>query len=263
MLISFASFFFRGSVCAAVIVGLVSCSSLHEKVKPAPAAPSDFLQHAGELKPAPGYSPFLLNWSNPKPSKTLLQKQRLYIAPVTVKHLRPMSKVLANSESTEAKQHRAAHQLADYARDQFGHAFGTSPAARYQVVPQEGRDTMTLELALVELNPNTVTGAVVRTGVNAVALPGTDLVLAKAARPFKGNIALEGRLRDSLSGEVLFEFSDQEESKSAFFFNLRDFTSYGQARLAIREWATQFESLTRTPTGTKVKDSSPLTFRLW
>ncbi len=242
---------------------LTSCASIHSKVKPKAAAPTAFLTHASEMKPEQEHSPFLLNWTNAKPSKATQAKQKLYIAPVSLAYLRPMSKTLANAESNSEARQKSAQVLANYAHEQFSSAFRKSHSPRYQLAEKEASDTLTLELALVELNPNTISGAVLRNGVNAVAVPGTDLLLAKASRPLKGNIAIEGRLRDSRTREALFEFSDNEESKSALIINVRDFTPLGQARLAIREWAEQFEQLMRTPSGQKVKDSSPMTLLLW
>ena len=245
----------------AVTVMMTSCASMHHKLKPKAVAPSAFLTHPAEMKAEPQRSPFLLNWTNPKPRAKA--KTKLFIAPVSLATLRPMSKRLANTESSDRAWMLGAKTLADYAHEQFTAAFRSAQKNRYELQSTPAKDTQTLELAIVELNPNTISGAVVRNGVNAVALPGTDLIFAKAARPLKGNIAIEGRLRDSQTGEPLFEFADNEESKSALIINVRDFTTYGQARLAIREWAAQLEQLLSTPGSIRVKDSSPVTFRLW
>ena len=251
------------SLTVTVVLGILmsSCASMHEKVKPKAAATSGFLTHASEMKAAAHRSPFLLSWHNPKPRA--VAKKKLFIAPVSLAYLRPMSKNLAGAESGEASWRTGAQTLAAYAHEQFTSTFRTAPAKRYEVVGAPGRDTQTLELAIVELNPNTISGSIVRNGVNAVSVPGMDLIFAKASRPLKGNIAIEGRVRDSQTGEVLYEFADNEESKSAVIINVRDFTTYGQARLALREWAAQLEQVLRVPPGTEVKDSSPMTWRLW
>ena len=118
-------------------------------------------------------------------------------------------------------------------------------------------------LSLTELNRNTFTGAVSRFALNAMAVPDVDAVLSKPTRSLKGNLAIEGRLRNPTTGEILHQFSGSAESRSAFLLPVTDFTPYGQARQALRSWATQFEALTRTAPGQRVRghgrDQSVLT----
>jgi len=255
------------SILAAMslLPALVSCESMNRMVKPKAAAATPFLTHAAEMKAQPGRSPFLRNWMNPSPQARAVfeKKNELHIAVVTLDHLRPMSKVLAKTESGRESWLEGALKLGDYAKEEFSAAFRNSKDARFKIVDKPGRHSLTLELAFVELNPNSVSGALIKTAVNSVALPSTDLILAGPSRPLKGNIAIEGRLRDSRSKTSIFEFADNEESKSPVILNIRDFKPYGQARLAIHEWALQFEQLMRTPDDAKVKDSSSVTWRLW
>lgn len=254
--------------CVALIVcalATASCESINSNVKPKAVPATAFLKHSGEMKAEPERSPFRLNWTNSSPAARAAysKKKQIAISVVTLDHLRPMSKSLAKIEKNEVSRQDGVRKLASLAREEFSAAFRHSKTSPFRVVEHPGKDSLTLELAIVDLNPNTFSGAVVRTAVNAVAVPGTDLILASAARPLKGNIAIEGRLGDSRTGVSLFEFADNEESKSPVFINVRDFTTYGQARLAIREWAAQFEQLLRTPEGGQVKDSPSMTFRLW
>lgn len=254
--------------CVALIVCMMvatSCQSINSNVKPKAVPVTAFLKHAGEMKAEPDRSPFRLNWTNSTPAAraAFSKKKEIAISVVSLDHLRPMSKSLAKLEADEPSRQVGVQKLASMAREEFSSAFRRSKTSRFKVVDHPGKDSLTLELAIVDLNPNTFSGTIVRTAVNAVAVPGTDLILASAARPLKGNIAIEGRLGDSSTGVSLFEFADNEESKSPVFINVRDFTTYGQARLAIREWAAQFEELLRTPEDGGVKDSSSLTFRLW
>jgi hypothetical protein len=73
-------------------------------------------------------------------------------------------------------------------------------------------------------------------------------------RGLKGNIAIEGKVTDARSGEVIYQFADNEESRSAFLLPITDLAAYGQAREAIRAWASQFEEISRVPPRTRVKD---------
>ena len=237
---------FRFSALSLAALALSACTS--PAIKAPPAELSGFLEAKPSLKPDRSLSPFALSGGD-----LVTSKRKIYIAPVTLTYLRGVSKSLVKISA--ADQQKAARDLADYARERFAAAFRNSPAPRYQVQSEPDPDCLTLELAFTELNPNTFTGAVTRFALNNVALPGTDAMLAKATRGLKGNIAIEGKVRDA---DWIYQFADNEESKSALLLPVTDFAAYGQAREAIREWATQFELMTRTAPGQRVKDSSAI-----
>jgi hypothetical protein len=131
-------------------------------------------------------------------------------------------------------------------RSGFTNAFRSSPAPRFKVADGPGPGVLTLQLALVELNPTNVVGNAVKYGA-----PGGSVVSPMT----KGNIAIEGKVSDSTKGTLLYEFADNEQDPFTAV-SLRDLSSYGHSRTAIRDWARQFEELMRTPPGHKVKDSS-------
>ena len=99
-----------------------------------------------------------------------------------------------------------------------------------------------------------------RTALGALTVPGLDSFIAKG---LKGNIAIEGKLRDSKTNELLFEFADNQESKSSLIFSVRDFQTYGQAHVAITEWSKQLEELLRTPESQKVSRSNGFVILPW
>ena len=240
------------------VTGLSGCGSM----KPKPAQPSAFLEHADQMRAEPRRSPFLRNWTNPSPKAEadIRTKTGIWVAPVTLAYLRPTTKAASRIESDEDARRRGAAMLAEFTRTTFADAFKKSAQTRYQLASRPGKNTVTLELALVELNPNSVSMGVVRTALNLATLPGLDNLIG---RPLKGNIAIEGKLRDSVTKEVLFEFADNEESKSSLVFSVDDFSTYGQARQAISEWAVQLEELTRTAPSHKVKGSSSFVILPW
>jgi hypothetical protein len=239
----------RTFLTAALVMGsLVSCSS--PLLKAPAVATSSFLKSEPELKSDRKLSPFTLSGG------TLASKKKgIYIAPVSLAYLRDASKALAKDRNAQAKRGQAARELAEYARTKFISAFERSPNGRYMIQTSLGADCLTLELAIIELNRNTLIGATSRFIVNNLALPGTDVMLAKAMRGLKGNIAIEGKLTDPTTGEVIYQFADNEESRSAFLLPITDLADYGQAREAIRAWARQFEELSRTPPGKRVRDT--------
>lgn len=228
--------------------GLTSCSS--PLLKAPAVSTSSFLKAKPELRSDRKVSPFALSGG------TLASRETgIYIAPVSLAYLRNASKFLAKDSNGQAKRSQAARDLAEYARTKFIAAFEKSPKARYKIQTSPGADCLTLELAILELNRNTFIGATSRFVVNNLALPGTDVLLAKATRGLKGNIAIEGKVTSARTGEVIYQFADNEESRSAFLLPITDLADYGQAREAIRAWARQFEELSRTPPGKRVKDT--------
>ena len=235
---------------------LSSCSSL----KASAVASSAFLEHRGELKPDTKHSPFLGNWTSPAAAEVFKQRRSIYIAPLNLSYLRPMKRDLAKSENTEQQRLAEARELVRYAGTKFADAFDHSPASRYKLVAKPGKDSLTLELALVELNPNPVSGGLLRTAINAVAIPGVDSVLAKG---LKANIAIEGKVLDSRTKKSIFEFADNQENKSALIFSVTDFSSYAQARQSIDEWAKETEELLRTPPDKKVSGSAAFVILPW
>lgn len=231
------------------------CSCTSPAVKAPPAKVSPFLSQTPVLESNRKVSPFALSGGSLETTK-----KGIYIAPVTLNYLRPSNKSLAKVEGSEESRQKAATALAEYAREQFIAAFKNSPAPRYTVQESPGKDCLTLELALIELNRNTYTGTVSRFAINTFAVPGTDMILAKTTRGLKGNIAIEGKVTEGRKGKVIYQFADHEESKSALLIPITDMAPCGQARDAIRTWAKQLEESSRKPPGTPVKDTSAMSF---
>ncbi|MEZ5384617.1 MAG: DUF3313 family protein [Prosthecobacter sp.] len=166
-----------------------------------------------------------------------------------------MEKTLSSQELSWGVE-RQAEAVALRLRREFEDAFQRSPTPYYRLVTQPGSDTLTLQLALIELQPTSPKGNALMTVLKFTVTP-----VAALGRFFtKGNVAIEGRVALSDSGRAYFQFADNEQDKLTFI-NVRDFQPYGHAAIAIREWAVQFEMMTRTPSGVKVEDSRGFTLR--
>jgi hypothetical protein len=253
----------RLSACLALILGLSSCNTLRELAKASPAKPSAFLTHGEEMKkPEAKTYPFLRIWRNPSTEvrKKATAKKELYIAPVNLEHLRPMNKFLSRMEIGEQSRQKHAEQLAHYAEEQFIHAFKVAPNPRFQVVDKPTKNALKLELAIVELNPNAISAGITRRAINLVAVPGAESIVG---RPLKGHIAIEGKLSDPSQKQSLYEFADAEHNSSALILSVHDYNAYSALRKIIRQWANQFEEVTRTPVGKDVQDSPAFTIWLW
>lgn len=119
------------------------------------------------------------------------------------------------------------------------------------------KNSITLELAIVELNPTSPTGNAIKTAAKFVVGP-----LAGIGGIFtKGNIAIEGKVRNTATRELIFQFADNEADKMTFY-SVRDFKPYGHAIVAMNEWAAQFEEYTRTMPDHRVNESKFFTLKL-
>lgn len=212
------------------------------------------------MKPDDKHTPFQKTWTSADAPAVLQKRPTIYIAPVSLSFMRPMNRSMAASSFTPEERQTAAIKLAAYANSKLADAFDHSPAPRYKLVSKPDRNSLTLELALVEFNPNPATGGALRTIVNAAAAPGVDSLLMKS---MKANIAIEGKVSDGATKKPIMEFSDNQENKSALLFSVNDFNSYGQAKQAIDEWARQVEEVLRTPLTTKVHGGAAFVILPW
>jgi hypothetical protein len=123
-------------------------------------------------------------------------------------------------------------------------------------------DTAVLEVALVELVPNkAVLGAI---GLAAWGAPLEIGIPVATATTFvaHGSIAIEARVRDSASDEVIAMFADRETGKIRVI-DLRSLTWYGNAEEAMDEWARAFVELANTPRDGRVSRSPLFTLMPW
>lgn len=246
-----------------LLLSLCSCNSINRLAKARAAKPSPFLAHGDQLqKTKAGHSPFLRVWKNPSEEvkEKAWEKKQIYIAPVSTEHLRPMTKPLSRIEIREKSRQKAAVKLGEYARSEFIKAFEESESPRFEIVAEPDDETLHLEMAIVELNPTAISAGILRRAIGFLVVPGAEVLVSTY---LKGNIAIEGRIRDPEQKESLYEFADAEQNRSALILSVHDFNAYSAARQIIREWAEQFEEVVRTPEGERVRDSLAFTFWFW
>ena len=246
-----------------VLLPLLFCSCqspLIQRLTKARAAPvSPFLDKDKEMRPQRNRLPVHCAWQNlDKETQAEVERRKaLFIAPVTLEHLKPASERLARWEMKKGLAGKR-EEMAEELRERFKLAFVESPEPKYQIVDKPGRDTLTLELAITQLRPTSVAGNVVRVG--SIFFIGPLSILLS---PFpKGNIAIEGKLSLSDTKTTVMQFADNERDKLTLY-TARDFRPYGHALQAMDEWARQFEEYTRTHRHHKVKESSFITLKPW
>lgn len=240
---------------------LISCKTVKSVVAAVDVKPTGFLPHAAELKEKRERSPFIGNWWNPdaKVQETAAKIQKIYIAPVVADELRPTRQKFAKIEFSAKRRESKVGGLLTYTHDKFVKAFKSNKKSRYSVVDAPSKDAMTLKLSIIEWEPNTYSGLVVREALDmAIPVPFTPLgsLVGKTERPA---IAIQGVLTEPRTGKSVFEFADKEETKMAvLFFFPNELVPTGQAKYAIREWASQFEKLMSTTPDKKIRDSLPI-----
>ncbi len=232
-----------------IAAALCSCASqskshLSKGLKAQAAPLSSFVDHPQQMKPQRDRAPFALVWVNPSLPAKRAGYDSIYVAPVDTSHLRAPRTNISNLSGIEKKQ-RPVAEMASLLRSSFIEAFQKSPSPRLKYSPTLSKGGVTLHLALVELNATDTAGNAIKT-----AIP-----YGSAISPLmNGNIAIEGKVRDNATGELLFEFADNERDPMTLV-SLRDFKPWDHAKGAIKDWAKQFEELSRTPPNHKVKDS--------
>jgi len=241
-----------------ILALLCSCSATNHLLKARPSKLSPFFEHAGEAVNTRGKLPFQMVWVTKAPKILAAGRSatKLYIAPVSLDHLRPIKKAMARQEARWGTERREG-QMAVRLREEFERAFIESPAPVYRLTDKPGKDTLTLQLAITDLNPTSPRGNLVLTMAKVAVTP-----LAGFGRFFtSGSMAIEGKITAPGSNAVFFEFADNEADKLTFF-NARDFLPYGHAEHSMRDWAVQFEQMTRKEKGLRLKDSSAVTLKL-
>lgn len=242
--------------CLLALALLTSCGSTNRLLKAKPSPLSPFFEQPEQVMDTRKQLPFHKIWmtSDRELEALAVKKTRLYVAPVTLQYLRPLKKPLVKKEVQWGSVSRREDEMALKLRNEFAKAFLRSPNPRYSITQRPGPDTLTLELAIVELNPTSPKGNAVKTALKFVIGPVAGL----GGYFTKGNMAIEGKVRDSKSGKLFFQFADNEADKMTFY-SLRDFQPYGHGLKAMRQWADQFELMTRTQPGQEIKDTYCIT----
>jgi hypothetical protein len=166
---------------------------------------------------------------------------------------------------TNIREFKVEDDLVDIAsefRERVIYAFDKSKINRFSIVDDASDDTMILELAITELVPGKAFLGTV--GLAAWAAPPAIGVPVGAAASFaqSGWMAIEGRVRDARTGNVMAMFADREQSKTRVL-DLEALTWYGHARESMRDWSHQLVVLANTPQDVLVEDSSWFRLRPW
>lgn len=166
----------------------------------------------------------------------------------------------ANMKGGDEQMAKDLQNLATFTQEKFQEAFRADKNKRFQVVASAQGDSLVFELALVDVIPNKA--ALGALGLAATVLAAPVGVAIAAKETGKGSVAIEGRIRDASTGQIVGMWADRETGKFAPI-NLRRATWYGEAHKIIEEWAGQWVKIANADAGEKVKDTRTFTLMPW
>lgn len=237
-------------------LSVTGCSYINSFLTAEPAPDSGFLEHPEQMKPHPERSPFNRFWCK-NHGCDWSKFQSVIVTQVDTSHIIKNSWWDNFNTEPKSKLQEDRHAIANYLRESFTFALQTDTAVHHEVVNSPKNRTMILEMALVELVP---TKAFMRSVMDIVGflIPGVQALGLTGS----GSVAIEGRIRDAETGEVIFKFADRQQDKTALI-SVQDLTWHGHAREIIDDWAREFVELYDTPSSHMVAASSHFTLKPW
>ncbi len=246
-----------GKVSASCLAMLLAGSLCLAGCKAEPVANTDFLEEPEKMTKQERYPFHRAYWNKSFDPNRYTQLQ---VQPVDTHHMMEQS-FWQKVNIRQDQLIQDTQQIAVYLQVAVENAAREDPNKRFTVVHVPTPETLILEMALVEMVPNKVVlGAL---GVASIAAPGAAGIAAGVAGGLgKGSVAIEARVRDGATGQVIGMFADREEAATAPV-DLGALTWYNHAHTIIDTWAAQMIELVNTPEDHIVKDSSPFTLKPW
>src|SRR4051812_45241714 len=183
------------------------------RAKPAPDA--GFLQDPTLMKAEKGI-PYNRIWVNPKYKDRTYNE--IYVAPVNTNYVMAQSTwesaTVAMSNKVDVKKNVA--MLADYHRNAYITACKKDPKKHFAVVDKPGANSLILEMAIVQLVPSKAELQALGLvpipfmGLGVAAVQYGASAASNSEDQGKGVIAMEARLRDGTTGEVVSMFADRQ-----------------------------------------------------
>ena len=243
----------------AVLLAGLGCAKTQKMMKADPAPDSGFLSDADRMAEHRERAPFNRMWADPDFQAS--DYGSVFIAPVNTDHALKMSTWAKMTARQMVIQDDLKRIAADF-RQTVVDKFDESEENRFAIVDTPGEKTMILELAITELVPGKAVLGML--GVASWAAPPLVGVPVGAVASFAddGWMAIEGRVRDTRSDEVLAMFADREKGKTRIL-DLEAATWYGHARESMNDWSEQLVALANTPKDIQVEDSSAFTLLPW
>jgi hypothetical protein len=226
-----------------VLLASLLCSACHT-----PAPDAGFIKNPELLKKDPSM-PFDDIWI--KAGTDLRLYKKVYVAPVDATHLLKMSwwdKFDLSQASAGTSSQAEAKYLTGWFRDKVVAAFKGDKAYGYQIVDSPDKETLIVELAIVEVVPTKV-------WLNSMSY-------AIAGAIDTGATAIEGRFRDGGNQEPIFSFKDKRAGPYSLV-SIADLTWYMHAKDTLSDWADLFVEVCKKAPGEHVSSPLPFTLLPW
>jgi hypothetical protein len=228
---------------ASFILGVAGCLYLSGcRADPAPDA--GFVTDPS-LMTQEGDLPFDDVWL--KPGVDLRAFKTVYIAPIDTTHLLKQDwwdKV----SFAPGDQQKQAQILATYFHDRLTDAFKADDRKIYQVVDQPDRDSLIIELAIVEVVPT-------KTWLNVIGYAAIGGIS-------EGTTAFEGRLKDGKNQELIGEMKDREFGQMSLL-NISDFSWCRHSEHTIKIWSRDLVKMCYRSPGKTISSMATFTLRPW
>jgi hypothetical protein len=242
-----------------LLVASFGCATVAEVQKADKAPDAGFVQEPEKLAPEPERVPFHEVWV--QPGFESISFGEILVAPVDATHLLD-SNLWEEANLRQADVDEDVRNLTVEMHQVVEDAFRNDPERGKMLVSAPGSETLVLELALVEVIPNKAwLGTVGLVAWGAPLLVGIPVATA-ASMLEHGSLAMEGRVRDGGTGEIVVEFKDREIGKTRIL-DVQGATWYGHAHEIIQDWSTQMVELANTPPTHRVEDSPWFTLKPW
>lgn len=243
------------SLAMILVAGIAGCKS-------EPEQPSGFIKNPEKMTKYE-LLPFQKAWKSPDFNAS--NYNAIMVVPVFTKDQLDNSWMEnANVRTWLDQESQDTKDFAEYTANAFKNAVKQSK--NYKLVDKPGPQTLILELALVKIVPGKpVLGAAknlaapISGAFNLIALavaPVRAAAESASDSPIQSSVAIEGKIRDSLTKEVVATFADREKQTAAII-NVQDFTAYGNLHEIVDMWAHEFlEVMDKHPlaTGRKVEN---------
>lgn len=243
------------------VVSIVALASL-AGCKAEEAQPSGFIE-TPELMSHDPSTPFNRSYWNKKFDPKAYDE--LLVIPVNTQYVMAQSIwEKANVVNVSPEQVRKdINSIAQYTHQSFVRAATDDPRKRFTVVETAGPRTLVLELALVQVVPSKAALNAIGyvTWIPAVVAAGGSMA-DDSQDAGKGVVAIEGRIRDGSTGEIIGMFADRERPKTAIV-DIKSLNWWAPAKMVIDEWSKQLIALANRPPGAVVKDSPSFELLVW
>lgn len=209
-----------------------------------PAPDAGFITNPSVMAPKSDL-PFDAVWL--KENVDLRTYAKVYIAPIDTTHLLAQD-WWDRANFAPGQEKDQADYLANYFRDRLAKEFKDDDEKQYQVVDAPDKDTLIIELAIVEVIPT-------KTWLNIIGYAAIGGIS-------EGTTAFEGRLRDGRTQEVIAEMKDREFGQMSLL-SISDFTWCRHSEHTIRIWSEDLVKMCSRAPNEEISSMDTFTLRPW